>query len=120
MFESIAINLGLDEFTVLQILLVTGVCGFLVSQIVQGWIAPIMCNIGLFFCAGIGNLVCRKLRLVITNSKELDGIVFTSIGLIGGAVLFFAVMLLFSMVNSRVGDTAQKLRERSETAKPTA
>lgn len=119
MFDSIAWTLGLDEFSVIQILTLSGVCGFIVSQMVQGWIASVSCNIGLFGSAVGTNLVCRNFGVVVTHNKDLDGIIFTTIGLTGAAIGVLLVVLLFSAVNDRIGVSARKLREQTEAAKTT-
>lgn len=102
----------MDDFTLLQILMVGGVCGFIVSQIMQGWITPILCNIGLIVAAVISNMVFRGYGVAITYNKDLDGILFTTAGVIGGLMVVFLTILTFSAFNNQVGNSAQRMREK--------
>ncbi len=117
MFDTLSWILGIDEFSVLQIITLTAVCGFIVSQIFPGWMAATFCNIGLFASALITNVVLRKFAVVITYNRDLDGIIFTTIGLTGGAVLAIGTILTLSALSHRVGVTPQKLREQFDASR---
>ena len=116
MFEWLSMTLHLDDFALIQIIGLSGVCGFIVSQVMQGWMTPALCNIGLFISAIVANMVGRGYGLSITHNKDLDGILFSAFGLIAGALLVVATTLLLSAINNRVGLSAQKMRERTDAA----
>ncbi len=114
MFEWLSLKTGLDDFAVIQIIALSGICGFMVSQVLEGWMAMAGSYLGLLG-AGIGsNVACRQLNVVVTANKHLDGILFTTSGIIVGTVLVVGGMLAMSVLNSRVGVSAQKLRAISE------
>jgi hypothetical protein len=112
MFDWLYTSLRLDDFAVIQIVMMSAVCGFIVSQLMQGWIGPILANAGLFISAVVTNVMLRKANFAITHIKDLDGIIYTAIGLIGGAILVCITILLFSALSNRVGTSAHDLRER--------
>jgi hypothetical protein len=114
MIESLAISLGLDDFSILQIIALSGVCGFMVSQILSNWMGMVAANIGLFSAAFGSNILFRKFGVILTHNKQLDGILFSTIGLIGGALIVVFGLLAFSWMNNRVGMSAQKLRARAQ------
>jgi len=114
MLETIAIALRLDDFAVIQIIALAGVCGFVVSQLMHGWILPIACNVGLFASAYGANIVLRHMKVVITGNKDLDGIFYTTIGLTVGTVTVVLGLLLVSMISNSVGTTAQEMRDREQ------
>ena len=119
MFEAIyeaAIKLGLDDFAIVQIFALSGVCGFLVSQVMDGWFGPIFSYMGLVTASVATNVFCRKMGLVLTQNKQLDGIIYTSAAIIAGAIVVVLVLLLVSVARNRVGVTAQKLRAQSDAA----
>lgn len=120
MFETLSVTLGLDDFSIIQIVALSGVCGFMVTQVLQGWMGMVAANIGLFSAAVASNVIFRHFAVIFTHNKQLDGILFSTIGLIGGAVVVVAAMLLFSVMNNRVGTSAQKLRARAEHAEAQA
>lgn len=114
MFEWLAQTTGLDEFAILQIVALSGVCGFMVTQVIDGWMAMVMSYAGLLGI-GIGsNVAGRKLNLIITANKHLDGILYTTTGIIVGTVIAVVSILLLSALSSRAGVSAQKLRAESD------
>ena len=114
MFEWLTQTSGLDDFAILQIIALSGICGFMVSQMLEGWMAMAGSYLGLLGI-GIGsNVACRKLNVIITANKHLDGILFTTGGIIVGTFLVVGGMLLISMVSTRVGVSAQKMRAVSD------
>ena len=113
MFEWLSLNTGLDDFAVLQIIALSGVCGFMVSQTLEGWMAMAGSYLGLLGVGIASNVGCRKLNIIVTANKHLDGILFTTGGIIVGTILVVFGMLMMSSVSTRVGMSAQKLRSVS-------
>ena len=117
MIDWIIVSTGLDDFALLQAIAMSGICGFIVSQFMQGWMGPAFSYAGLFASALTSNLLCKKFGLAITLNKSLDGVLFSTIGIITATVCLVMGMLLFSIVNSRVGVSAQKLRAQADAEK---
>jgi len=114
MFDWLTQTTGLDDFAILQIIALSAVCGFMVSQVLDGWMAMFGSYVGLLIC-GIGaNITGRKVGLIITANKHLDGILFTTGGLILGALAAVGGILMFSALNTRVGRSAQAMRAESD------
>ncbi len=113
MFEWM-IRSGLDDFSIVQIILFTVFASFIVCQRLDGMYSMILCTVGLFVTAVATNIVMRSYQIAFTHHKDLDGILYTTIGFISAALLVVAVTLLSSMVGNRVGMSAQKLRQRQD------
>lgn len=116
MFDWLYTWLRLDDFAVLQILMICAVSGFIVSQMIEGWIEPILANIGLFVSAVVANVVLRGSGVTFTHIKDLDGIIYTAIGLISGAALVCGTILLFSALSNRVSKSIEQMREEADAA----
>lgn len=113
MYEMLLRSTGLDDFSIVQIFSFTVLCGFILCQRLDGGIAMAFACIGLFAAALIANVVGRSYGFGVTYNKDIDGILLTTIGLIGGALLSVLLMLLSSKLVNTVGKSAHDLREQN-------
>jgi len=82
--------------------------------VLDGWMAMAGSYIGLLGAGIAANVAGRSFNVIITANKHLDGILFTTGGIIIGTVTVVVAMLLTSQFSTRVGVTAQKLRAVSD------
>ena len=112
MLDMIVINTGLDDFSVMQIIVMSGVCSFMVSQRIDGWMTPILCTVGLFASTLVSNMACRAFGLIVTANKQIDGVFFSMFGLVAAAVALLVVRLTLSSIFNVARTSVQELREQ--------
>lgn len=114
MFEAISLYTGLDDFAVLQIITVSGICAFIVSQRLEGWMEPAVCTIALFASALASNLLFKKFGLLITANKQINGVVYSFLGLLMAVAVLVVVKLLMARVFNVARTSVQELRAKEQ------
>jgi hypothetical protein len=82
MLDYLSYALGLPPFTVLSIIIISGLSGFIVSQFLDSFVSQAGVVLGLLAGAIIANVVVKQNDLTFQLDKELDAVVASLFGMV--------------------------------------
>jgi hypothetical protein len=98
MLDELAHVLNMSSFALVAMILMCLICGFIVAQLQDG-IPGQLIGFAAIFGAGLaGNALFRKFEIHIIGSKDLDGVLATTVGLVVGVAAYVTIKLTLTAI----------------------